>query len=76
MKPYNNKDEMEEDFDRLFPEKKRILKIIVAEVEDKIAFAVHLFIKYDPETKQPIGHMHDFLMNRHAYGDLKNAEEV
>lgn len=40
MKPYGNKDELVKDFEELFPKRKNEVKIIVAEVEDRIVFAL------------------------------------
>lgn len=71
VKPYFNKDEMEEGFASLFPLKKNYIKILVAELDARIVFAVHLYIEYDEKEDQLIGYMHDFLVN---YTQLKGVE--
>lgn len=66
MKPYANSDEMMSDFDKLFPSRKEQVKIIVAEVDNMIVFALHLFI--DGQGQGRVGHIHDLLINRNCYG--------
>ena len=68
LNPYENKDEMHKDFDRLFPQNKRSndVKIFVVEFNGVIVFAVTLLIYFEPNHEKQIGYMHDFLFNRYA----------
>ena len=63
MKPYLNMDEMVQDFEKLFPSRKEELVIIVAEVDNMIAFALYLWL----EKSTNIGHIYDLLINRNLY---------
>lgn len=63
VKPYFNKDEFDEGFANLFPLKKNYIKILVAELDQRIVFAVHLYIEYNEKEEMLVGYMHDLLVN-------------
>lgn len=76
MKPYNTKEELMNDFDTLFPSRKDDLKIIVAEVNSMIVFALHLFIERRADENRTIGHIYDLLINRPCYWQLSRPDVI
>ena len=74
MKPYANNDELIAGFDQLFPARKEEVKIIVAEVEGIIVFALHLFIEEQYNLR--IGHIHDLLINRNSFGQMSDPNKI
>ena len=54
------------DFNKLFPAMKEQLKIIVVELDERIAFSLRLFIAKDKKGVG-IGFVHDLLFNMSMY---------
>lgn len=77
MKPYANKDEQIKEFEDLFPSRKEDLKIIVAEVDNRIVFALNLFIQ---KTKSvdggKTGQIYDLLINSNFYSQLESPQDI
>ena len=62
-KPYENKDELEKDFNQMFPARKEDLKIIVVEVDERIVFSICLYI----DEGKGLGYIHDLMLNMQLY---------
>ena len=62
----------------MFPAYKDSFKIIVAEINDCIVFALHLFISKEDKISgsKSTGHIYDFLMNPNIFSQLDNPTEV
>lgn len=76
FKPYGSKDDLIENFNKLFPAKKDFVKIIVAEIGNRIVFALHLLIYREEENQKNLGHIYDFLLNLTCFQQLKNPVEI
>ena len=59
----------------MFPARRHEVKMIVAEIDERIVFACTLFIEKKQGIDVVIGHIHDFLMSG-TYGLLDNPEEI
>lgn len=74
FKPFLNKEELMSIYDDLFPEKKDNIKIVVAEVNGIIVFALHLLMgkpqlsARQTTANQKTATIYDLMINRSAYG--------
>ena len=66
---------MTKGYENLFPKNKDKLKIIVAEHQNRIVFALHLWIEKDLWNNN-VGCIHDLLINRNCYGQLSDPQEI
>ena len=69
-KPYENKDELVQDFNKKFPSMKDTLKIIVVEVDERIVFSISMII----DDASAVGHVHDLMLNIQLYNQIGKPE--
>lgn len=50
------------------------VRVVVAEINNKIAFALYLFI--EQKDKALNGHIHDLLINPSTYSDLDDPQDI
>lgn len=69
-------------YDELFPAKKEQIKMIVVEINDRIVFCLQLFMGVTQlssgqnQQDRKTATIHDLLINRNAYGQLKDPTDM